>query len=228
MGKRKRITKKDLKRDALLESASKTTKFIEEHRNAIMVALVVVLGVVAATNLALRARRATEHKANAALVTAVQSLNSGLIAQAEEQLQSVATDFAGTHSASAAVCYLGTVYFRQGKYDDALAQFETYLNHHRATPTLRRIALEGKAAVLEQQRDFAAAAQIYTQLAQDAKTTPSTYSRYLLDAARCYRSQRDWQSALRTAELILQTYPDSPLAPDARLAAAEARAHLSG
>jgi outer membrane protein assembly factor BamD (BamD/ComL family) len=227
VGKRKRITKKQLKHDALLESASKTTRYIEEHRNTVLIGAAILVVAVLIGTMVIKARRATGLEANAALVDATQLLNTGQLAQAAEQLQIIQTDYAGTRSAAAATCYLGAVAFHQADYDQALQYFEQYLSRYGSDRNLRRIALEGKAAVLEQQRDFQTAADTYRQLATEARANEPAYSRYMMDAVRCYRSIPDWEAVRTTALEIPQTYPDSYLAPDARMAAAEAQERLA-
>ena len=219
-----RITRKELKHDALLESASKTTRFIENHMSKVAIAVVAVIVVIVGWNLLLRARRTAELEANALLTQATQTLNSGMFGQAADQLQAIATDYAGTRSAAAATCYLGAVRFREGSFDEALAFFDDYLARYERQGSLYNAALEGRAAVLEQQREFAAAAIAFEQLAQTNQRNPQAYSRHMLSAARCHRSQLDWPAAAAAAKHVLDRYPDTALASQARILMAEANA----
>lgn len=218
------MTRRQLKHDALLESASKTTRFIEEHASKVVIAVVAIVVVVFGWNMLMRARRATESEAYAFLTTATQSLNSNIPGQATDQLEAVRAEYPGTRSAGAATCYLAAVRFREGNYADALDLFDEYLTRYDRSGTLRTLALEGKAAVLEQQRDFLAAADIYRQLAQSSHRNAAAFSRYMLHAARCYRSHPDWERARDAAQDVLDRHPDSYLAPEARAAVAEAEA----
>ena len=226
MGKRTRITKKDLKHDALLEGASKTTRFIEDHLNKVLIAAVVVIVVIVAWNFVGRSRRATELQANAALTNASQTLSAGLYAQAAEQLQMVITDYPGTRSAGAAVCYLGTIHFQEGRYEDALARFDEYLHRYGPEDIMGTTALEGRAAVLEQQREFAQAADAYQRLAQSAQDNPAAYAGYMLDAIRAHRSEANWEGVRDTATALIDKYPDAYMVDQARMALAEAQARL--
>jgi outer membrane protein assembly factor BamD (BamD/ComL family) len=228
LGKRKRITKKSLKHDALVESAAKGTKFVEEHLNKILIGVALVVVVVLVAFMIMRGERAAELQASAALTGATQSLNAGLAAQASQQYQTVIDEYPGTASAGAATCYLGTILYQGGKYDDALQHFENYLTDYKQSPNLHRAALEGKAAVQEQQRAFPDAAATYLKLADEARDVPSSFSRYVLAAVRCYRSADDWQSVLDAANRLTQAYPDAQQAGEARMNAAEAEARLAG
>jgi len=225
VGKRTRITRKSLKHDALLETASATTRFIEEHLNKILMAAVGVVVVVLVVAMVVRARRATELAASAALVTAQQTMNAGLLTQAAEQLQTVISQYPGTRSAGAAACYLGALFYQQGQHDQALVYFDDYLNSD-GSPTLRRAALEGKAAIHEDRREFAAAAAIFREIASEYPDSPTGHWRALQDAIRCYRSDGDWASVRDAAREMLDTYPDSAYVGEARAVLAEAQVHL--
>lgn len=224
MGKRKRITKKGLKHDALLETTAKSTKFIEDHLNKVLIGVAVVVVAVVVVGMVIRGQRATELTASADLMKASQSASSGVLAQAAQEYQSVIDLYPGTRSAGAASCYLGTILFQQGQYDAALENFQAYLDRHGDSGNLGKVALEGKASVLEQRRDFETAASIYRQLARNNNDLESTAARYLADAMRCYRSANDWDSVRETATLIVQDHGDTPWAGDARSSLAEANA----
>jgi tetratricopeptide (TPR) repeat protein len=226
LGKRKRISKKGLKHDALLETTAKGTKFIEEHLNKVLIGVAVVLVVAVVVVMVVRGQRATELAASADLMTASQSASSGLLAQASQEYQAVIDTYPGTRSAGAATCYLGTILFQQGQYDPALENFQAYLDRYGNKGTLGKVALEGKASVLEQRRDFEGAAEIYKELAEQSRELESTEARYLADAMRCYRSANDWMAVRETATQIVDNHPDTPWAGDARVNLAEADAQL--
>jgi tetratricopeptide (TPR) repeat protein len=224
LGKRKRITKKELKHDALLESASQLTRIVEHHLPKVAIGLAAVVVVILVSVVVVRARRSTERDAGAALTNAVQTLNSGLVEQAETEMGGVVGDVPGTRSAGAATCYLGTIYYQEGRYDEALQQFDEYLTRYRGAGNLRRVALEGKASVHEQLRDFQEAADIYHQLAQGSREIPTAFSRFMLSAMRCYQAAGDWQNAELAAQQVIDADPESNFAGEARVALAEAEA----
>ncbi len=228
MGKRKRITKKELKHDALLESASKTSRFVEEHLNVLLVVLAVIVVAIVAWSFVNKSRKATELEAGAALTSATQSLASGLYDQAADQYQTVLDEYPGTRSAGSALCHIGQIRFQQGRFDDALAAFEEYLDRYGDSGILGTAALEGRAAVHEQQRDFIAAGDGYAALAERASDNPTAYARYMMAAVRAYRSEPDWEKAHDAAQRVLDNAPDSPLADQARMAAAEAEERMGG
>lgn len=227
MGKRKRISRKQLKHDPLLDSASKVTKLVEHHLPKVLMGLVAVVVVILVSVLVVRARRATEREAGAALTSATQALNSGLIEQAADQMSEVVADYPGTRSAAAATCYLGTIAYEQGRLDEALGHFEEYLSRYGGAGNLRLVALEGKASIFEQEREFAQAAEIYRDLAGEFRDVPDAFSRLMLNAVRCYRSAADWQNAELAANEVIEADPESNFAAAARVALAEAEVRAS-
>lgn len=228
MGTRKRLSKKQLKHDALLEGASNTTKFIEEHLNKLLIVVAVVVVVIVAWNFIGRSKRATENQASAALTTATQTLGAGLFTQAAEQLELVVAEYPGTRSAGAAICHLGTIHFHDGRHEEALARFDEYLNLYGRSGALGTTALEGRAAVLEQRRDFTEAAAAYEDLAERSADNPGAFTRYMMAAVRAYRSEPDWGAARAAAQQVIDKHPDSYLAAQARMSIAEAEARLAG
>ena len=226
LGKRKRITKKGLKHDALLETTAKGTKFIEDHLNKVLIGLVAVVVVVVIVGLVIRGQRSAELEAGAALMQASQSASSGMLAQAAQEYQAVIDLHPGTRSAGAATCYLGTILFMQQEYDAALTNFQSYLDSFGNGGNLGKVALEGKASVLEQRRDFTAAAEIYRELASQSRELESTAARYLADAMRCHRSANDWEAVREVATEIVDQHGETTWAGDARSSLAEANAFI--
>jgi tetratricopeptide (TPR) repeat protein len=225
LGKRKRISKRGLKHDALLESAARGTRFIDEHLNKVIIGAVVIVAVILGGVVISRSRRATELAANGALIQATQTLQTGLLAQASELYDAVIDEYPGTRSARAATCFLGSIAYRQGLYDQALEHFDSFLAGRGAAGNLRTIALEGKAAIMEQRHEFATAASLYEDLARHAGDLDAAASRYLGNALRCFRSAGDWPSTMATATRIIEDHPDTAWETEARMALAEAQAH---
>jgi len=224
LGKRTRVTKKGLKHDAFVETTAKGTKFIEEHLSKLLIGAAAVLVAVVVVFFVVRGQKAANREAQGLLAVATESLNQGLMAQASDQYRGVIEAYPGTRSAGAATCYLGSILFHQKQYDEALAQFDAYLNDYGSPGNLRVIALEGKAAVFEQRRDFQAASTLYEQLATERKAEPAAAARSLMAAARCQRAAQNWEAVKSLAGRVVADYPDTPSAGDARVALAEASA----
>jgi outer membrane protein assembly factor BamD (BamD/ComL family) len=227
LGKRTRVTKKALKHDAFVDTAAKGTKFVEEHLNKIIIAVAVAVIAAGVVFMVMRSQKKAAGEASALLAVATESLTSGLLAQATDQFNGIIEAYPGTRAAGAATCHLGSIRFHEQDYDGALQFFEKYLSDYGDPGNLRVIALQGKAAILEQRRDFPGAATVYTTLADEAKGQPMSAALDLLSAIRCYRAAQNWQAMRDAAARIVQDYPDTPSAGDARIAYAEASAFLA-
>jgi outer membrane protein assembly factor BamD (BamD/ComL family) len=227
LGKRTRVTKKALKHDAFVDTAAKGTKFIEQHLNKLLIGVAVAVVAAGIVFMVVRGQRNAGREASALLAVATESLSSGLLAQAADQFNGIIEDYPGTRSAGAATCHLGSIRFHEQDYDGALQYFEKYLSDYGQPGNLRVIALQGKAAILEQRRDFPGAAVVYTLLADEATGEPMSAALNMLAAIRCYRAAQNWQGMRDAAALIIQNYPDTPSVGDARIAFAEASAFLA-
>jgi len=228
LGRRKRISRKGLKHDALVETAAKSTKFVEEHLNKVIIGAVVVVVAVLAFNFIQRGRRAAEAEAGAQLAAATSTLNQGLSLQAMQQFEELIASHPGSQSAGAATCYLGVIRFHEGDHDEALARFDEYLRRYRGqSVTLRKTALEGKAAIYEQRREFAEAAQAYVQLADFAadQDEPTAAAKSLSDAMRCHLSAGDWNAVAAIAARLLEDHGDTRWGQIARVRLAEAETY---
>jgi TolA-binding protein len=227
LGKRTRVTKKALKHDALVETAARGTRVIEEHLNQILIGVAVVVVAAAAVFFIMRAQKNAAREASALLSVATESLASGMLAQASDQFTAIVERYPGTRAAGAATCYLGSIRFHEKDYDGAMQYFDTYLSSSREPGTLRTMAYAGKASILEQRRDFAGAAAAYTQLADELADEPAAAALHLVNAIRCLRAEQDWQTMKDTAERVIRDYPDAPSTGDARVAFAEASGVLA-
>jgi len=222
VGKRTRITKKQLKHDAFIETTSTASRFIEEHANKLLIGVLAIVVVIVVVMMIGRSQRATETVAAGELATATQTMNAGMQTQAADQFQAIIDRYPGTRSAAAATCYLGSLDFQMGQYDQALAHFEEYLARHTGNRNLDRTALEGKASVLEQRRDFTQAAAVYEDLADDASRETGSRARYFTAALRNHRSAGNAEAVTRIAQTLIHENPDTPWESEARMVLAEA------
>ncbi len=226
MGKRTRISKKHLKHDALLETTATATRFLEDHLSKVLIGLAAVVIIVIAVIVVRHSHRVAEEAAAGELAVATQTMSAGMYAQAAEQLRTVQSTYPGTRSGAAATVHLGSLAFQQGLYDEALSHYDSYLSQHRGHGPLDRAAQEGRAAVFEQRRDFAAAAAIYEDLADQARRESQARARYLMAAARNFRSAAQWNDVVRIASLVIDENADTAWEEPARMVRAEAQAKL--
>jgi tetratricopeptide (TPR) repeat protein len=123
--------------------------------------------------------------------------NSGLL--------DVADEYGSTKTGNLAKFYIGCIYLKQNKLEDAKSYFEDFKSSDDMVSAACYAAL---ASIAEQEKEFDKAAGLY-QKASDVQKNKFTSPQFLADAARCYESAENYASALRLYEYIKKEYPDS-------------------
>ena len=151
-------------------------------------------------------------KQEAAEVTAAEDLSklrptmtaSGIVTpvRAETYLK-LAADHSGTQAATRAQLLAAGTLFSEGKYPEALSQFERFLRDNPGSP-FRTEALYGKAACLEAQGKTADAAAAF-QAIVDLYPGDPVVSRAKLALARASEAQKKIEQAMRLYEELSRT-----------------------
>lgn len=122
---------------------------------------------------------------------------------AADQFQKVASTFPGTTAAQRALLLAAGALFTEGKYDEAKAQFENFLQRYGDNPFAASAAY-GKAASLDAQGKSDEALRAYQDvLARYPKAPMIDEAR--LAMARLYESKQQPQLALQTYEEMTRT-----------------------
>jgi tetratricopeptide (TPR) repeat protein len=164
---------------------TRTLSFAEWiQANTRLIGIGAALVVVAAAGFWFYLRSAEIRRLNAerGLNQAKQSLSSGNIPLAQNDLQRVATRYKGTPAGSQAAMVLAQILYDQGKFDEGLKVLEPYENGSAAGPNLPA-ALALKADGELAQGKAVEAASTY-QKAADATSMPGERSIYLAKAGR--------------------------------------------
>lgn len=183
----------------------------KKYRNVIAVGLIAVVGGVAylAYSRSNRAEESVEafRKAAAAFRhVEVDSLNKALQPSVgNASLLDIAEEYSSTGTGNVANYLAGAAYLQQGNLSQASAYLEEY---DTGNDLLSASALAARAAVLEEQNDFAGAAELYAEAAkaeENGQTTPY----FLAEQARCLRFANDNAAAKAVYDRIVHEYPKS-------------------
>ena len=123
---KKKITKKEIRRDPFLESIDKAQAHISESRTTYMKVALGLIAVLIGYNVITEKRSQKNLDANAALGKAMVALDRGDVNNAQFQLETVITEFNGTPSAELAGYHLGKLKYEAGDHTGAeifLSQF---------------------------------------------------------------------------------------------------------
>jgi tetratricopeptide (TPR) repeat protein len=131
---KKKITKRQLKEDALVTSYAKVRSFYDEHRRTISISITAAAVVIIALVVYVKNRQENSDAALARLGAIQTYFDSGqyqlALAGVPERnipgLAAIVDEFGGSPGGEIARFYLANVYYKLGEYDQALSQFEEF------------------------------------------------------------------------------------------------------
>lgn len=215
---KKKITKKEIKQDKLIETFFKARTFYEENQKTLLISVVslavVILLVIYFTNRA----KERDIESTTLLGNVLSLYDQGQYQQAIDGipgknikgLKAIADEFDGTESGEAAKVFLANSYFNQNNIDEALKYYEDYDGNNLL---FKATAYAGAAACYEIKGNKEKAAQLYLKAAKVNKS--EVYSpEYLFYAARLYSELGKKDLSKKLLEQIKKDYSTTSLAKD--------------
>lgn len=210
IGKKKKLTKKELQEDTLVTSFYKTQEFVEEHKQKLIIGIGALAVLILAITWFVNKKSEDNLIAAAKLSQIVPAFEQGQFQKAIdgepgtqlEGFKSIVDEFDGTEQGELAKIYLANSYYSLGKYDDALEAFSDYSGDskiHQAT------AYAGMAACYEMSNDFGKAADYYKKAA-NYYILKSQSSEFLLNAGINYIKSGQKDNAKEVLEMIKKDY----------------------
>ena len=157
---RKKLTKKEMRRDPLLESVEKGRHFYERNKRNINTGIIVLIVLILLGWGWQNNRASSRDEALFASTKAVAAYMNGNQAGAQDALQSVSDQFNAKDGTALSVYFLGVTKLDSNLYDAATIQFNT-LVQNTDSPILKAAGLLKLAYIKEIQEDFTGAAQLY-------------------------------------------------------------------
>jgi tetratricopeptide (TPR) repeat protein len=221
---KKKISKREIKEDALLTAYAQSTAFYYNNKKYINYALtglaVVIIGIIILVN----NRKASNEKAQLefAKVFAIYDAGStdkrqytAAIQGKPEQgiigLKAIVENYGSSEAGEVARLYLANAHLALGQVDDALKQYEAFGG---SDPMLRSSATAGAGACYEMKKEYAKAASQFEKAASLLASGPNA-PEYLNSAARCYAAAGEKEKAVALLKQIKKDFPKSPYALDA-------------
>jgi len=216
---KKKISKRELKEDALITSYVMFTSFYERNKKNISIAVTVVVVLIIASIVFLKNRADNGERAAVQLGEVFSLYDNGQYQQAIDGapernitgLKSIVENYGGLRAGNFARFYLANAYYHLGKYDLALEQFEDFSP---ADDLLAVSRLAGIGSCYEAMGNYKEAAENFEKAAakypQDANAAENMSS-----AARNYGKAGDKEAAINLYKKIKKNYPTSTFARDA-------------
>lgn len=167
---RKKITRKEMRRDPLLESYEKSRRYYEANKRNINAGIVVIIVLIILGWGWQNNRKEMRNDAELSATKAIAAYISGQTMGVEEELQSVYERYEGKNGTDLSVYYLGIMKLDSSKYDAAQMMFES-LRKNSDSKIIKSAALLKLAYIKEVQNDYAGAARLYEEAARIGKFT---------------------------------------------------------
>lgn len=201
--KHQKMTKRQIKEDALVTAAFRATEVWERHGRVI---LAVVAGAILVAVLAvfvMRTRAQSEQRAQGDLFRAIMALTQGDYVTGGPMLKELVDNSPGTQAARDALRYLGDASMAQGKPAEAADWYRKYIAKAGGDKSAVLAGTWGLAAAQEDAKAFNEAAAAYADAAKRS-TTDNERGRAMLGEARCYMRGGQNAKAIETYSAILR------------------------
>lgn len=173
--------------------------------------------------LAPRAEKAVNEMFKAEQYAAIDSLQRAISGDGSYPgFEKIAEEYSNTKSANIANAYLGGLYLREGKFQEAITALEKFSTT--GSPVLDPLVTGLLGDAYSELKDYKKAANQYTKAA-DLNINDFTSPLFLKKLGLVYEAQNDFKNALSAYNRIKTNYPNSTEASsvDAYIARAEAR-----
>lgn len=211
--KRKKLTKKEIKEDKLVEFYYKTQSYIEENKNKVLMYVGAFAIVVVAVIFFLNYRSSRNEEAGKLLSRVMDLYEQGSYLEAIEGkqgtnlvgLKKIVEDFGSTKNGETAKIYLANSYAFLGQYEKALEYYEDYGG---SNDIYNAAALAGQAGYYASKGEYEKAADLFKKAANVSKINPSRPD-YLLRAGINYMKAGQKDEAKALFQIIRDDYKTS-------------------
>lgn len=219
---KKKLRRREIKEDKLVTYYFRAQEFYRRNQKLVNYAVIAVAALIFLGVYISNSKKAAEEKASVELARGKAAFASENYDVAIDVLSALTSDFDGTRAAGIGTIYLAHAYMAKKDYDEAERAFHRYLDDYGDDPILAVTAAAGIAACYDEKGDYGRAAELYEEAARKYKDSFKA-PELLLSAARCYRLYGKQDEARRVLQTLLDRYPSSQLANDAKLYLAELR-----
>lgn len=221
---KKKITRKELlkKEDEFISLSARASQYILAHAKTIkylLYGLAIILIVVLAGMLYYKH---LNKKALAAYNTAYKALVGNTspettekdIQKSIEEFDRLIEDYGRTKIATLAIPQLAYLKFDQGKFDEAISLYQTYLEKEKSNSIYRSMAYFGLAAAYEAKEDYESATRALEPVAKGEKDFLKEEA--LFSLGRMYELSGQTKKAQEVFKEFVAQFKDSPLLPLAK------------
>ena len=216
---KRKITKKEMKEDALITTYVRATTFYEENKKNINIGVTTLIVIVAALFIYTKTRNADNEKATTELAKVYSYYDNaqyqiaidGVRERNIPGLTSIVDNYGSTHAGNMAKLYLADCYFNLRKFNDALKEYEDFSPDGELL-TVTRYA--GMGSCYEAMGKYKDAATNFEKAASKYSSDVSAAENFNA-AARNYAAAGEKEQALELYRKIKRSYPTTSFAREA-------------
>ena len=218
--KGKRLSRREMKEDALVTLAFRAVDFVKKHRSKVILAVALVVVAIAGTAYVSSSRKGAENEACQQLLAGMLQQRANNHLGAAAAYEDVVSRHSGTKSGKTALLYLGHARYELGQYDQASEAYQRYLGREKGDKLTVAQAKRGLAACKENTGKFEEAADLYQQVARTLDKDDAI-PEDLMFAARSLKLAGKPDKAVELLQEIVDSYPKYQEVDRARVILAE-------
>jgi tetratricopeptide (TPR) repeat protein len=163
MATKRKVVKKDIKRDPLVTYSLKASQYVQKHFNQVIVGVAVLVALLAVVMFTANSRRSSAVQSDRQLAQALSLFQQGDFQAAKVTFGQISDRYGGRNGAIAEY-YAAESNLGERNYSQALLHYETYLDDASKFPEFKAAALYGIALCHEGLENFSLAAESMEQV----------------------------------------------------------------
>ena len=211
--KKKKLSKKEIKEDKLLNLYKSSIEFFEEYKSKILLYGGVLVVVAAAVYFYINQKAESNEKAGIELSRIMSLYDQGSYLEAIEGkqgtniigLKKLVDEYGGTENGETSKIYLANSFSFLGNYDEAIKYYEDYSG---SIDYFEAAALAGQAGYFANKEEFEKAANLYLKASKISRIN-SQNPDYLLNGGICFLKAGEKEEAKILFDSIKEEYATS-------------------
>ncbi|MEA3500861.1 MAG: tetratricopeptide repeat protein [Candidatus Marinimicrobia bacterium] len=210
---RKKIKKKELKKDPFFEKIDESFRFYKQNQQVIIISLLVIILVILIGWYYFNSQNKKNEEAAGQFGIAQFYLSSQQYKNATKKFEEVNELFPGTKYSDLTLYYLGYINYNQNKFDEATKYFNDYLDKNCDANVINGAAYNGLAKIYEDNDNFLEAGINYKSA---YKITPLEFKKidYAFQSIECLIKAKEYEEANKLITKIANKHKLSDLEND--------------
>lgn len=201
MATKRRVVKKDIKKDPLVTYALKASQFAQEHFNQVIIGVVVLVALIAVVVFTANSRRSAAVQSERQLAQAMALYQQKDFTAAKVSFSQI-VDRRGGRNAAIAMYYKAECEFQQKNFSQAALDFQSYLDSSSDFPEFKAAALYGAGLCYEAVGNHAAAATTLEQVHHSVDENDPRFLESAFRAGENFAKVRNKERAMEYFQIV--------------------------